>query len=56
MPDELFQNEQMRSYFNSLPPFVQESIRQSGMKFHTPDALRRCAENLLKGDYDGPPN
>ena len=38
------------SYFLSLPHFVQESIRQSGVEVCCDDDLKRIAENLMKGN------
>lgn len=41
-------NEEMQRYFNSLPPFVQESIMQSGAMPASLDELRSCGENILQ--------
>ncbi|HIS67804.1 MAG TPA: hypothetical protein IAA58_00345 [Candidatus Gallacutalibacter stercoravium] len=36
-------------YFMSLPPYIQETIQQSGVSIQSEQELRACAENLLKG-------
>lgn len=43
-----FQDTAMKQYFASLPPFVQESIRQSGLLFDSVEHLKTFAENLKK--------
>ncbi len=37
-----------REYFDSLPPFVQETIMQGGKRLATFEELRDCAENILR--------
>lgn len=37
-------------YFQSLPPFVQESIMQSGLSFKNEEDLRKFAENFNKAE------
>ncbi len=54
MPDNFYANDpikdnpQMKQYFNSLPAYVQESIKQSGIEVRTLEDLRSCAENMMK--------
>lgn len=38
----------LEEYFQSLPAFMQESIRQSGIDFSTVDALEAFVNNLSK--------
>lgn len=35
-------------YFKSLPNYIQETIKQSGIDIDSEEELRECAENLLK--------
>lgn len=35
------------SYFMSLPAFIQESIKQTGVNITSEEELRKCAENLM---------
>lgn len=42
------QNPQSSQYFNSLPPMVQETIMQTGVKFTNEDDLKKYAENLMR--------
>lgn len=42
-----FKNIDTNKYFQSLPPFVQESIKQSSPQIKSEDDLRKCAKNLL---------
>ena len=37
-----------RQYFSSLPPVVQATIKQCGVKFSTAEELRSYAENLMR--------
>lgn len=41
-------NEEMKSYFNSLPLIVQETIMQTGVKLCSLDELKECAQNLME--------
>ena len=41
--------EEMKNYYNGLPPYLQETIRQSGADISTLAQLKSAAENLLKG-------
>ncbi len=43
-----FQNIDSNQYFQSLPSFVQESIKQGGPQIKSEEDLRKCAENLMK--------
>lgn len=38
----------MKQYFNTLPTFVQETIRQSGLIPADLQALKQAADNLMK--------
>ena len=38
---------QSNAYFNSLPAYVQETIKQSGIKICSEEELRQCAQNLM---------
>lgn len=38
----------MQQYFNSLPEFVQETIKQSSIQPQNKEELQKCAENLMK--------
>lgn len=35
-----------QQYFEALPAYIQESIKQSGLQFHTEQELRQFVENL----------
>ncbi len=35
-------------YFQTLPTYVQETIKQSGIDINSEEDLRRCAEKLMK--------
>lgn len=37
-------------YFQGLPPFVQESIRQSGVTLSSEEELRRLARSLMRSE------
>jgi len=41
-------NAQMRSYFDTLPPFVQETVQQCGISFATLSELEKCARNMTQ--------
>ncbi len=36
-----------QAYFNSLPPMVQETIKQTGVSFSSKQELERYAANLV---------
>jgi len=38
------------TYFRTLPKYVQETIMQSSIQFHSEEELRTCAENLMRGN------
>ncbi|WP_283607546.1 hypothetical protein [Faecalispora anaeroviscerum] len=40
------ENQEMNSYFASLPRFIQESINQSSLEIHTIEELKAIACNL----------
>lgn len=42
-----FPNAEMQQYFQSLPAFVQESIKQTGVTFSSMSELQNCAESML---------
>ena len=46
---EWMQNQQVKAYFDGLPPFVQENIMQSSVPFSTLDEIQRVAENIQRG-------
>lgn len=46
----LSQDPELQRFFQSLPDYVQETIRQRGNNIDTADALYRYAENLVQGD------
>lgn len=35
-------------YFKTLPTYVQETIKQSGIDINSEEELRKCAEKLMK--------
>lgn len=39
------------TYFLSLPNFVQENIKMTGVKFQSEAELRQAAEAILKRDW-----
>ena len=42
-----FKNPEMKQYFESLPFFVQESIKQNGVTFTNLAELENCAKGML---------
>lgn len=42
------ENLESNKYFQSLPSYVQETIKQSGITIDSEEELRRCAEKLMK--------
>lgn len=38
------------AYFQTLPTYVKESIKQSGVHFASEEELRDCAEKLMKNN------
>ena len=44
------QDVQANRYFNSLPGYVKDSIKQRGSNVNTLGNLKDYAENLLRGD------
>lgn len=38
------------SYFQALPIYVQETIKQSGVNINSEEELRNCAEKLMKNN------
>ncbi len=45
--DLISTNYQAKSYFMSLPDYVQGKIQQQTDSVHSMDELRRCAQSLL---------
>lgn len=43
-----FNNPEMQKYFNTLPVYVQESIKQSSMTIDSLEQLEKVAENLTR--------
>lgn len=43
-----FKDPAMQQYFNGLPTYVQESIKQSGVQLYTLAQLQKMADNLTK--------
>lgn len=41
------ENERMQTYFNSLPTYIQETMKQSGVDMHTEAQLRQCAAAMM---------
>lgn len=50
LDDLLQKNPQARSYFDTLPGYVQEMIRERANHVRSEDILHRYAENLVQGD------
>jgi len=48
--DLLSQSNNAKSYFMSLPDYVQGMIQQRSDNVHNMDELQRYAENILQGD------
>lgn len=46
MPENPFQNEDMKQYFSSLPTIIQETIEQSGIKFQSVEDLREFVNKI----------
>jgi len=45
-------SQQMKEYFNSMPPFVQETIMQSSAKIETLDELKRIEKEITRSKND----
>ncbi len=43
-----FDNPQLDSYFQSLPKMIQESIKQTDVKFYTVEELKAFAQKLMQ--------
>lgn len=39
---------QLKQCFDTLPAFVKENIKQTGVEMCTVDELKKCADNLTK--------
>lgn len=48
------ENSAIQSYFNTLSPYLQENICQSGMQFSNVQELKACAEHIMQ--RSGPSN
>ncbi|MGI6168636.1 MAG: hypothetical protein ACOYI4_02825 [Christensenellales bacterium] len=44
------ENRQIKAYFDSLPPYLQETIRQSGTQYHSLEDLKALCRNLMQPD------
>lgn len=42
-------NAQMQQYFSTLPPYIQESIYQSGIPMNSLEELKSCARHMTEG-------
>jgi len=50
MPENnFFANIESNAYFQSLPTFIQETIKQGNSQITSEADLRKCAENLMQG-------
>lgn len=45
--DTILKDPEMKQYFNTLPAFVQETIRQSGLRPADLQGLKQAAKNLM---------
>lgn len=45
--DILTNNPEIKQYMNTLPAFVQESIRQSGLQVTSKEQLEQCVSHVL---------
>lgn len=43
----------MQQYFDSLPVYVQETIKQTSIEFKNKQELAQCAQNMMKGGKAG---
>ena len=50
LTEMLQQNPAAKKYFNSLPDYVRETIRERGDAVRHIESLKDYAENLLRGD------
>ena len=39
---------ELEEYFNSLPIYVQESIKQTGVCFSSKEELQNCAQGMME--------
>lgn len=46
MADPFENNPQLKEYFSTLPPMIQESILQSGISFRTREEMQKAVKNL----------
>lgn len=46
--DQGYNNPEMDSYFNTLPKYIQETIKQSAGEIKDQEELRNLAENLMR--------
>ena len=49
MSEMSFGSPEMQQNFDSLPIMVQENMKQASVTFNNIDELRKCAENLMRG-------
>ena len=50
MSNTFKENIDSNRYFQTLPTYVQETIKQSGIDINSEEELRKCAEKLMKND------
>ena len=46
-------DQEMQQYFNSLPAYVQETIKQNSVAFKNKQELEQCAQNMMKSANSG---
>ena len=46
-------DQEMQQYFDSLPVYVQETIKQISIEFKNKQELAQCAQNMMKGGKTG---
>lgn len=46
LSDLLKSNQQAKSYFDSLPPYIQETLHQTSIRLETEEDLKNCVKNI----------
>ena len=46
-------DQEMQQYFDSLPAYVQEIIKQTSVAFKNKQELEQCAQNMMKSANSG---
>lgn len=41
-------DQEMQQYFDTLPPYVQETIKQTSVELTNKQELVQCAQNMMK--------